>query len=258
MKIQIDKLALVMAFLLLYSASTIAGDNLPKFAGTYTSNKTQSEIIILKLNPNKSAIIESWINGVATIESGSWALNENIITVQYKDFVQEYIPKKLSLFEYGSFKRIRGLKPLLTKKYGGFIESVKFVDKVILDELIKSGKIQLKEKPKTGYINYISVIFVTFFISAFIGRKKPVLFAIICMVSIPMIGYLTDELHTSLAKFTLVGFLFSYLWSMLWRWITLKTSVSLDGKLRFITGFSSGGGNRNTTIIGPKGSKRLD
>lgn len=253
MKIQIVKCALVFVFLLLYSASTFAEDNISNVTGTYTSNKTQAEIIILKLNSDKSVIIESWINGESTVESGSWALNGNIVTVNYKEFVQDFKSKKMLLFEYGSFKRIRGLKPLLTKKYGGFIESVKFVDKGILEELIKSGKIQLKEKPKNGYINYISVLFVTFFISAFIGRKKPILFAIICMVSIPMIGYIADELHTSLAKFTLVGFFFSYLWSLLWRWITLKTRVSSDGKLRFITGF-----RRNTTIIDPKGSKHLD
>ena len=240
------------------SFSTFASDNIPEVTGTYTSNKTQAEIIILKLNPDKSAIIESWYNGEATVDSGNWFEDKQTITVKYKDFVQEFKFKKLFLFEYGSIKRICGLKPLLTPAYGGFLESVKLVDKDILDGLIKNGTIKLKEKTKAGYINYISILLVTFFISAFIGRKKPLLFAIICMVLVPATAYLIDELHPSLPIFTLVGFIFSLLWSMICRWVLQKTRVSLDSKLRFLSGFSSGRGTRSFFVIGPKGGKSRD
>ncbi len=258
MKIRSYRIFFWAMFLLVSPFSTFADDNIPDVTGTYTSNKTQTEIIILKLNPDKSAIIESWYNDEVTVDTGSWFKDEKTITVKYKDFVQEFKYKKLFLFEYGSFKRIRGLKPLLTHAHGGFLESVKLVDKDIFDGLVKNGTIQLKEKRKAGYINYVSIIFVTFFLSIFIGRKKPVLFAIICMVLVPATAYLIDELHPSLPKFTIVGFIFSLLWSMIFRWVLQKTRVSLDSKLRFLSGFSSGRGTRSFFIIGPKGSKSKD
>jgi len=258
MKTLINQIIFLVVLFFVCSVSTFAENSVDNIAGAYTSNKTQDEIIILKLNSDDTAIIESWFNGEVTTDTGTWYTNGETITVKYKDFIQEFKAKKLFLFEYGSFKRIEGLKPLLTKGNGGFIESVKFVDKDVLDELIKNGTIQLKEKQKPGYINYISVIFVTFFISLFIGRKNPILFAIICMLLVPVAAYLIDELHPSLPIFTLVGFVFSFLWSLIFRWVLQKTRVSLDSKLRFLSGFSSGRGTRSFFIIGPKGSKSRD
>jgi hypothetical protein len=258
MKILSNRFILLLIFLLVHVGFVLAKDSTPNVSVTYTSNKTQAEIIILKLNPDKSAIIESWYNEEAIVENGKWTTDEQNITVTYKDFVQEFSIKKLFLFEYGSFKRIRGLKPHLTKGNGGFLDSVKFVDKDILDELIKNGAIQIKEKTKPGYINYLSIIFVTFFISAFVGRKKPILFAIISMLLVPATAYLIDELHPSLPIFTLVGFIFTLLWSMIFRWVMSKTRVRLDSKLKFLSGFSSGKGTRSFFVIGPKGSKSRD
>ncbi|MCD4676042.1 MAG: hypothetical protein K8S18_08615 [Desulfobacula sp.] len=258
MKMYSYKILICSMFLLINSLSVFADDNIPDIIGSYTSNKTQTEIIILKLNLDNSAIIESWYYDEVTTDTGSWSKGEKTITVKYKDFIQEFKFKKLFLFEYRSFKRISGLKPLLTPENGGYLESIKLVDKDILDRLIKNGTIQLKEKRKAGYINFISILFVTFFITIFIGRKKPVLFAIICMVLIPATAYLIDEFHPSLPIFTVVGFIFSLLWSVILRWGLKKTRVSLDSKLRFLSGFSSGRGTRSFFIIGPKGSKSRD
>ncbi|MBU1342104.1 MAG: hypothetical protein KKE44_03460 [Proteobacteria bacterium] len=249
---------LLLLLLLINPFSTFADDKNQDVTGTYTSNKTQSEIFTLRLNHDGSAIIESLYNGQTTSDTGSWSADEKIITVRYKDFKQDFKAKKLFLFEYGSFKRIRGLKPLLNPSHGGSLDSMKFVDKNILDELIENKSIQLKKKIKSGYINYTSIIFVTFFISLFVGRKKPILFAIICMILVPTIAYLIDELNRSLPILTVVGLIGSFLWSIIIRWGLKKTRVSLDSKLRFISGHSSGRGTRSFFVIGPKGSKSRD
>ncbi len=250
---------LTLSLLALILPALAIAEKVPSnITGIYTSNATQNEIVILKLNPDNSSTIESWYRGNTIVETGTWYYDESLVTVRYKDFVQEFKFKKVLLLEYGSFRRIQGLKPVHTEASGGYLESVKFVDKVILDMLVEDGTIQVNERPTAGYINYISIIFVTFFISAFIGMRRPFLIALICAALVPAIAYLIDELHPSLPIFTIIGFVFSYLWSIIFRWIFQKTRVALDSKLRFLSGFSSGRGSRSFFVIGPKGGKSRD
>ena len=109
------------------------------------------------------------------------------------------------------------------------------------------------------YINFFSVFISTFFLSAFLGRKNPILTAIGCILLIAVIGYFLNEISLLLIYYLALGFISCLLWSMFFRWLTLKDRMGQnDTKLKFIMGFSSGIGVRNTTIISQKNSKTLD
>ena len=105
------------------------------------------------------------------------------------------------------------------------------------------------------YINFFSVFIFTFFLSAFLGRKNPILTAIGSILLIGVIGYSLNEISLSLIYYWALGFVSCLLWSMFFRWLTLKGRMGEnDTKLKLIMGFRT----RNTTIISEKNSKSPD
>ncbi len=102
------------------------------------------------------------------------------------------------------------------------------------------------------YINFFSIFIVTFFLSAFLGRKNPILTATIWTLLIATIGYFLNEFSLSLIYYMALGFISCFLWSFFFRWLTLKDRMGQnDRKKKFLIGF----GTKNTAIISKKNSR---
>ena len=105
------------------------------------------------------------------------------------------------------------------------------------------------------YINFFSVLIVAFFLSVFVGRKNPLFMAIFYTLFLALIGYFLNEFKLSLVYYLIFGFIICFLWSIFFRWLTLKDQMGPnDTKLNFLIGF----GTRNTRIISNKNSRTLD
>ncbi|WP_022664319.1 hypothetical protein [Desulfospira joergensenii] len=106
------------------------------------------------------------------------------------------------------------------------------------------------------YINFFSVVFVTFFLSAFIGKKNPIIAAVMCTLLVAFIAYRMNEFNFAIIYYLVLCFISCFFWSVLFRWVTQKNHIDPHSDtLKFIIGFSSGRGDRNTTIISSQKSK---
>jgi len=249
----------VVLILIFFPISVLAEVSIEKVAGEYTSKKDLNGYIVLKLNPDQSAIIEDWVQGVRK-NHGTWSIKGDEVIVRYRDIDQvlEY-HERLRLLEYRSFKKLKGLTTSKNNKNTGLLDSIRVVDKSELNKLIQSGKIKVRNETKTKYINFFSVFIFIFFFSAIIGRKNPILSSIACIFVTAVTGYFLGEISYALPIYIVVGFLFCFLWSIFFRWLTLKGRMGQnDTKIKFLIGFSSGKGTRNTAIISQKNSRTLD
>ncbi len=254
------KVIIGIAFSFLFIPLSVCAEITPeKIIGEYTAKKNFDGYVVLKLNSDQTAIIEDWLQGGARKHYGNWSILNNEVVVRYRDIDQILTyHDELRLLEYKSFKKIRGLKTSRNNKIPGFLDSVRVIDKIELNKLIDSGNIIVPTKVKKGYINFYSIFIVTFFLSAFLGRKNPLLSAIGCVLIIASIGYSLHE-TSYLVYHVALGFISCFLWSIFFRWLTLKGRMGTnDTKIKFLIGFSSGRGTRNTVISSHKNSRTLN
>lgn len=231
-------------------------------AGTYTTTVNNEYAIVLKLNPDRSAVIEQWIKGGAREIPGQWAIKGDLILLSYHGVAYFFeFHRNLSLRAYPGGRKYsaRGLITSSNRNPGGLLASIKALDKDLINQLLEEGKIKLPEESKPGYINFISVFIFTFFLSAFLGKRNPFVFAIFSTAGLILLSYFLYELRYSSAAYIAFGFISCLVWSIFFRWLFLWDRMGPnDRKIKFLVGFSSGRGNRNTTIISQKGSRAID
>ncbi|MCG8688663.1 MAG: hypothetical protein MI892_27580 [Desulfobacterales bacterium] len=108
------------------------------------------------------------------------------------------------------------------------------------------------------YINFFSVFIVTFFLSALLGRKNPIIVTIGFSIFLIITAFFIDEFGVVLIWYITLGLISCFSWSVFFRWLLLKDRMGQnDTKLKFLLGFSSGGNNRNVAIISQKGSREI-
>lgn len=106
------------------------------------------------------------------------------------------------------------------------------------------------------YINFFSIVFVTFLLSAFIGKKNPIIAAAICTLLVVVIAYGINEFDFVIIFYLVLCFISCFFWSVFFRWLAQKNYVDPNSdKLKFVVGFGSGRKGRNTTILSQKKKK---
>lgn len=108
------------------------------------------------------------------------------------------------------------------------------------------------------YINFFSVSIASFFLSALLGRKNPIIAAAGFSIFLIITAFFIDEIGFGLIFYIALGFITCLSWSVFFRWLFLKDRMGRDDtKIKILLGFSSGGYNRNAAIISRKGSREI-
>lgn len=72
------------------------------------------------------------------------------------------------------------------------------------------------------YINFFSVFIVTFFLSALLGRKNPIIVTIGFSIFLIITAFFIDEFGVVLIWYITLGLISCFSWSVFFRWLLLK------------------------------------
>jgi Na+/citrate or Na+/malate symporter len=110
----------------------------------------------------------------------------------------------------------------------------------------------------TQYINFFSVFIASFFLSALLGRKNPIIAATGFSIFLTITAFFINEIRVALIFYIALGLIACLSWSVFFRWLLLKDRMGQnDTKIKVLLGFSSGGSTRNAAIISRKSSREI-
>ena len=200
MKLSFSKYVVILVFMALLPSSLFADVDEAQIAGIYKSKVEDKSFVVLHLNPDKTAIIESvfWYSDTpkdrrTKTYNAIWKLHCNEIAVTYNDIVQLLTyHDQLNLEEYGIQDSVPGLTTSENNRDNGLLDSIILWKRDELSNVTREKEITVDHKTLREYFTWIDlsvVILVVVFISAFVGYKKPLRGGVIGAFALPCLCY---------------------------------------------------------------------
>ncbi len=219
MKLTASKVTFLLFCVLFVSTCRVEEIDEKKLVGNYRSKVKDNSFVILHLDPDKSAIIEStfWYKKGSRQRrtnkyEATWSLDGRDVSVEYYDITQILAyHEKLSLEDYGIDGFIPGLTTSVRNQNRGVLDSVKLWNRDELTKLFSDGKTAIR--PKSELIKfsftYFAILFtLVFLLSGALGRKKPLIGGITGAVVSPILCYILISTNVvTIIIFIFVGFI---------------------------------------------------